>query len=94
MIITGLLLNVNERNVVDNQGKPKCVYNIQILDDDDPTGTPIKISLDDFQQADKFRKQVRKEITMTVYATTWNYEGKKGITFKYIPTLSQSSLGG
>ena len=93
MIITGLLLNVTERNVVDNNNKPKCIYNVQILDNDDPQGMPIKVSLDSFDQADKMRHQLRKEITICAYATSWNYEGKKGVTFKYVPIVQQAKLG-
>ena len=93
MLITGLLLNVTERSVVDSQNKPKCIYSAQMLDDDDPQGYPIKVVLDSFDQADKLRKQLRKEVSLCVYASTWNYDGKKGVTFKYVPTLSQSTLG-
>lgn len=89
MIITGLLLNVNERNVTDSQGKPKCIYTISILDNDDPQGFPIKIALDNFDQADKFRRQLRKEITLTAYAKSWTFDGKKGVTFQYTPIVQQ-----
>ena len=68
MIITGLLLNVSERSVTDSQGKPKLVYNITILDNDDPQGVPLKVSLENFEQAEKFRNQIRKEITIASYA--------------------------
>lgn len=93
MIITGLLLNVSERNVTDAHGRPKCIYSISLLDNDDPQGIPIKISLDGFDQADKFRHQLRQEITLAAYAKSWTYEGKKGITFQYTPMVQQAKLG-
>lgn len=85
MILTGYLINVVSRDVTSDDGRARTVYNAYIVDNDDSgTEQPLKVSLTR-QQAELFRQSLRQEITISIVARPWSYQGQRGVRYEYRP---------
>lgn len=83
MILSGYLINVISRDVTADDGRTKRVHNAYIIDNDDGE-QPLRVSLNQ-EQADLFRRSLRQEITISVVARPWTYQGQRGVRYEYRP---------
>ena len=85
MIVNGYLVKILEREVRDDNGNPRVVYSAYVIDDDDVQGgSPLKITLNNLSEAQQLKALERHDVSLVCYINLWSYEGRRGVSFKYV----------